>query len=77
MALALFFIWPQPLDPLHSPALSALAAIVPLVVVVALMGGLRKSGVFSSARLVSAGALGISSCGTCRLRWSFGASYTA
>ncbi|MGC1933872.1 MAG: L-lactate permease, partial [Candidatus Acidiferrales bacterium] len=60
MALALFFIWPQPLDPLHSPALSALAAIVPLVVVVALMGGLRKSGVFSSAcGLVSAGALAI------------------
>ena len=41
-------MWPQPLDPLHSVALSALAAALPLVVVLALMGGLRKSGLFSS-----------------------------
>lgn len=41
-------IWPQPLDPLHSVALSALAAALPLVIVLVLMGGLRKSGLFSS-----------------------------
>jgi L-lactate transport len=40
--------WPQPLDPLHSVALSALAAALPLVVVLILMGGLRKSGLFAS-----------------------------
>ena len=41
-------IWPQPLDPLHSVALSALAAALPLVIVLVLMGGLRKSGLFAS-----------------------------
>jgi L-lactate transport len=41
-------IWPQPLDPVHSVALSALAAALPLVIVLVLMGGLRKSGLFSS-----------------------------
>jgi L-lactate transport len=41
-------IWPQPLDPLHSVALSALAAALPLVIVLVLMGGLRRSGLFSS-----------------------------
>ncbi|WP_263354874.1 L-lactate permease [Acidicapsa acidisoli] len=40
--------WPQPLDPLHSVALSALAASLPLVVVLILMGALRKSGLFAS-----------------------------
>ena len=40
--------WPQPLDPLHSVALSALAAALPLVIVLVLMGGLRKSGLFAS-----------------------------
>jgi L-lactate transport len=40
--------WPQPLDPLHSVALSALAAALPLVLVLVLMGGLRKSGLFAS-----------------------------
>jgi len=40
--------WPQPLDPLHSVALSALAASLPLVVVLVLMGGMRKSGLFAS-----------------------------
>jgi len=40
--------WPQPLNPLHSVALSALAASLPLVVVLILMGGLRKSGLFAS-----------------------------
>ncbi len=41
--------WPQPLNPLHSMPLSALAAAVPLFVVLVLMGGLRKSGWFSAA----------------------------
>lgn len=60
MPLALAFIWPQPLDPLHSLGLSALLAIIPLLVVLSLMGGLRKSGLFSSAcGLVVAGALAI------------------
>ena len=40
--------WPQPLEPLHSVALSALAASLPLVVVLILMGVLRKSGLFAS-----------------------------
>lgn len=42
-------VWPQPLRPAHSLPLSALVALVPLIVVLALMGGLRKSGLFSSA----------------------------
>jgi L-lactate transport len=42
-------VWPQPLDPLHSVALSALAAVIPLAVVLILMGVLRKSGLFASA----------------------------
>ena len=52
--------WPQPLTPAHSLALSALVALIPLIVVLALMGGLRKSGLFSSAcGLATAGALAI------------------
>jgi len=42
-------IWPQPLDPLHSPVLSAFVAALPLGLVLVLMGGLRKSGLFASA----------------------------
>src|SRR5579859_5485770 len=42
MTLAL--IWPQPLDPLHSMALSALIAVVPLGIVLVLMGGLLSAG---------------------------------
>lgn len=42
-------LWPQPLDPLHSVPLSALAAALPLALVLVLMGGLRKSGLFASA----------------------------
>ncbi|HEV2314117.1 MAG TPA: L-lactate permease [Candidatus Acidoferrales bacterium] len=58
MTLAL--IWPQPLDPLHSIVLSALVAVVPLAIVLVLMGGLRKSGLFSTAcGLLSAGALAV------------------
>jgi L-lactate transport len=41
--------WPQPLDPLHSVVLSAGTATVPLIVVLLLMGWLRKSGLFASA----------------------------
>ena len=41
--------WTQPLDPLHSLLLSALVAAVPLVVLLVLMGGLRKSGAISAA----------------------------
>ena len=50
--LALVFLqptpWPQPLDPLHSVTGSALAAALPLLVVLVLMGILRKSGLFAS-----------------------------
>lgn len=42
-------MWPQPLDPLHSVALSALVAALPLILILVLMGGLRKSGMFASA----------------------------
>jgi lactate permease len=49
MTLALAVVWPQPLDPLHSMALSALVAAVPLIAVLILMGGLRKSGLLASA----------------------------
>ncbi len=56
--LALSLVWPQPLDPLHSVVLSALVAAVPLLVVLVLMGGLRKSGLFASAcGLAAAGLL--------------------
>ena len=41
-------IWQQPLSPLHSLPLSALAAALPLAVILLLMGVLRKSGLFSS-----------------------------
>ncbi len=52
--------WPQPLDPLHSVALSALAAMIPLIVVLILMGVLRKSGLLASAcGLGSAGVLAL------------------
>jgi L-lactate transport len=47
--LAAGSIWPQPLAPLHSVVLSAAVAAIPLIVVLVLMGGLRKSGLFASA----------------------------
>jgi L-lactate transport len=54
------FIWPQPLTPVHSVLLSALVAAVPLIVVLFLMGGLRRSGLFASgAGLISALILAI------------------
>src|SRR5690349_19303958 len=60
MALALAAIWPQPLDPAHSPLFSALLAALPLFVVLVLMGGLRKSGLFSSLwGLAAAAALAV------------------
>src|SRR5713226_848056 len=48
MNFVLVMVWPQPLDPLHSIGLSALAAAIPLIVVLVLMGGLRKSGLIAS-----------------------------
>ncbi len=58
--LAAAMIWPQPLTPAHSLAFSALVAVIPLVVVLVLMGGLRKSGLLSSAcGLATAAALAI------------------
>jgi L-lactate transport len=41
--------WPQPVDPLHHVALSALIAVLPLALLLVLMGGLRKSGYVSAA----------------------------
>ena len=53
-------VWPQPLAPAHTLALSALAAVVPLVVVLTLMGIFRKSGLLSSTcGLATAAALAI------------------
>lgn len=49
MSFALALMWPQPLAPLHSLALSSLVAAVPLVLVMVLMGILRKSGLFAAA----------------------------
>lgn len=46
---ALLAVWPQPLSPAHSVVLSALVATLPLVVVLFLMGALRKSGLLASA----------------------------
>jgi len=52
-AVALIFsqmtVWSQPIDPLHSVGFSALAAVIPLVVVLLLMGILRRSGLLASA----------------------------
>jgi len=53
-------IWPQPLAPAHTLALSALVAIVPLAVVLTLMGVFRKSGLLSSeCGLATAAALSV------------------
>jgi lactate permease len=58
MTLATIAIWPQPLDPLHSSGLSALVAALPLILILVLMGKLRKSGLFASAcGLAAAGLL--------------------
>ena len=59
MTLAL--IWPQPLDPLHSVTFSALASVIPLVVVLLLMGVLRRGGLLASTcGLLTAAALAVS-----------------
>ena len=42
-------VWPQPLAPAHTLAVSALVAVVPLAVVLVMMGLFRKSGLLSSA----------------------------
>ncbi|MGH9376289.1 MAG: L-lactate permease, partial [Terriglobia bacterium] len=42
-------LWQQPLNPLHHLALSALAAFAPLVLLLVLMGVLRKSSYVSAA----------------------------
>jgi L-lactate transport len=49
MIFGLAAIWPQPLDPFHSVALSALVAALPLILVLVLMGLFRRSGMVSSA----------------------------
>jgi L-lactate transport len=42
-------LWPQPIDPLHSIALSAAVAALPLAVVLVVMGLLRKPGYIAAA----------------------------
>jgi lactate permease len=60
MSFALAVIWPQPIDPLHSIVLSPLAAALPLIVLLVLMGVLRKSGLVASAcGLGAAGVLAV------------------
>ena len=60
MLYAIAAIWPQPLAPVHSLLVSSLVAAIPLVIVLILMGGLRKSGLFSSLwGLAAAAALAI------------------
>jgi L-lactate transport len=56
MNLVFAAIWPQPLSPVHSLGLSALVAAIPLVIVLILMGVLRRSSLFASVcGLVAAG----------------------
>jgi lactate permease len=53
-------MWPQPLDPLHFMFVSALAAALPLAILLVLMGILKKSGWISAAwGLAAAGALAL------------------
>ena len=47
--LAAVYVWPQPLAPVRSVAVSAAIAALPLAVVLVLMGVLRRSGLFASA----------------------------
>jgi glycolate permease len=49
--------WPQPISPLHLLPLSALAAAVPLALLLVLMGVLRKSAVISAASALVAAFL--------------------
>jgi L-lactate transport len=58
--LAAVSAWPQPIAPVHSVALSATIAAIPLAVVLFLMGILRRSGLFASGSgLVAAILLGV------------------
>ena len=57
MISLLAMIWPQPLDPFHSVALSALVAALPLILVLVLMGLFRRSGLVSSASGLGAAIL--------------------
>ncbi|MGH9327886.1 MAG: L-lactate permease [Terriglobia bacterium] len=50
-------IWSQPVSPLHPLALSALAAAAPLVLLLVLMGALRKSAYASAAWALAAALL--------------------
>src|SRR4026207_797434 len=50
-------IWTQSLAPLHSLTLSALAAAIPLVVVLYLMGVARKSGLVAGSAGLAAAAV--------------------
>ena len=77
---AVVMIWPQPLDPLHSLLLSALVAAIPLIVVLILMGGLRKSSLLASACGLAGTivlALGVWRMPVSLLSWSilFGLAY--
>jgi len=49
--------WIQPLDPLNCLPVSALAAAVPLAVLLVLMGGLRKGGALSAAWALASATL--------------------
>src|SRR5436190_11069448 len=42
-------LWSQPIDPLHAMALSATVAALPLVIVLVIMGVLRKPGYVAAA----------------------------
>jgi lactate permease len=57
VSFAFAAIWPQPLDPLNSTAVSAFVAVLPLILLLVLMGGFRKSGFFASACGLAAAAL--------------------
>jgi lactate permease len=57
MNFGLAQIWPQPLAPVHSLGVSALIAVVPLIVVLVLMGILRRSGLLSTACGLASAAL--------------------
>lgn len=60
MIFALAQAWPQPIAPANSLALSALVAVIPLIVVLVLMGVLRRSGLLASGcGLLTAGVLSI------------------
>lgn len=71
MNLAMSSMWPQPLDPLHSAALSARVAALPLILILVLMGGFRKSGLFSSACGLGAAGLPWGMLSAAMIMWSY------